>query len=1055
MTQLRILCLGSFQATLDNEPLAFDTDKSRALLAYLAIEGVQPQRRDQLAGLLWSDAPEERALHNLRQALSGLRKALHEDSSTNPFLLIQRDTVQINLKSDFWLDVNSFEQGLTSVLRYYRSGPGGDKLESRLNLRQLQQVINLFRGPFLDQLYLNGSPLFDEWAGLKREVLNQHIIEALSILTSLYERRGEIALARQYANQMVALAPWDENAHVQVLRLLAIEGQWNAALAHYHHLRRYLHEQIGVEPSAKTMSLFENIRQCATADTPFPAQRAPARHNLPLQETPFIGRDNELDAIAVSLADPCCRLLTLIGPGGVGKTRLALEAARQQIGTFNDGVFFVPLVTVQSDDLLPAALASALDFSPFGDKPTANQVLRYVVNKHMLWLLDTFEQLLPLKPDSLIVQILQHAPGVVLLVTSRQRLNLKEECLLPLSGLDYPDSLETPDNEKLDALQLFVNRARRVQPTFTLSNATNRQATARICQLLEGLPLGVELAAAALWSHSLSEIATRLTSSLRSLESAAINVSDRHRSLWAAFEFSWTLISTDEQRLLTCLSVFRGGFEAEMAQQVVNTAPAHIAALVDKSLLRRDAAGRYDLHEAIRQFAFEKLTANPDQAYAAQHNHAHALANFLFERTEFLKSANQHQALADISIEWDNARQAWAWLVSEKDAAALTAASEAVFHFCTIRARFNEGIALFAEAAKRLNDFPAAQAKMLTFQGALAYRSLDTDLCEAALQRALVLFSSLDTPNDLALCLVYTSGLASRRKNPALARQHCEQSLKLFEQTGNVWGRAIAFYQIGLLQSRAGRAAEARLAFLDSLQAARLISDRRRQIGPLNQLGDLACQMGAYTEAQAYFEESLALSRAVDDFFNIGLALINLGTTFHCTERYDQAESCYLESLTIFREIGDQGNQSLALTNLGELALVRKQYANGLSYFQQALKLAEKAKDDWAMLICWINLCDIAVATKDLVTAQHYLGQTLSLANQSGEPALILRVLLHQGRFFLLQGKHEEANALLGLVIHHEATYDEHRRAAQQALQEANLPVPLSTTLTIETAMMI
>lgn len=1052
MAKLTIYGLGAFQASLDNEPLPFDTDKSRALLAYLAIEGTQPQRRERLAGLLWSDVPEERALHNLRQALSGLRKALRDDANSIPFLLIQRDTVQLNPQSDLWLDVASFEQGLAAALRNYQSCPGNESHACRLNLRLLQQTVNLFRGPFLDQMYLNGSPLFDEWAGLKREALNQRMIGALTILADLHERRGEIALARQFASQIVALAPWDETAQAQVMRLLAVEGQWSAAQAQYRHLRRYLQEQLGVEPTAETVRLFESIRQAAAHNTPLPAQQAPARHNLPLHSTPFIGRTTELDRIADALADPCCRLLTLVGPGGVGKTRLALEAARQQVGIFRDGVFFLPLAALSSDDLLPAALADALDFVPFGDEAIAEQLLRFAAEKHMLWLFDNFEQLLPLSPNGLIVQVMQQTPGVVILATSRQRLNLQEECLLPLAGLDYPNPLEVSDGEHPAALQLFASRAQRVQPTFALAHAANWRSAARICQLLEGLPLGVELAAAALWSHTLDEIATDLTASLRSLESAAINASDRHRSLWAAFEFSWALLSAEEQHLLADLSVFRGGFEAEMAHQTMGASPALLAVLVEKSLLRREVAGRYDLHEAIRQFAAEKLAADPAQMAAAQNGHAHVLAGFLSERVERLKSAAQYQALAEIAQEWDNVRQAWGWLVSNKDAARLAASAEAMFHFCTIRTRYGEGMALFAEAISHLDPFPAVQAKVLTFQGALAYRALDTDLCETAIQQALALFSTLDAPNDLALCLIYASGLASRRKDPSLARQRCEQSLALFEQTGDGWGRSYAFYQLGLLESRAGRVPKSQIALHDSLQLARAIGDQRRQIGPLNLLGDLACQLGLYAEAQTYFEESLALSRALDDRYNTGLTLINLGTTFHYTTRFDQAQRCYEEGLSIMQEIGDLGNQALALANLGELALARQQFTEGLAYSQQGLALAGKAGDDWAVLICRINLCDAALGIGDQAAAEQYLAQTLPLAAQSGEPALMLRALLHHGRLYLLRRQNEKASALLGLVIHHEATYDEHRQAARQALLEARLPIPSSTNLTIEAA---
>ena len=234
MARLKIACFGAFQATLDGIPLTFDTDKTRALLVYLALTAPQPQRRERLAGLLWSDATDERALHNLRQTLSYLRKTLKEEGNPQPFLSIQRESIQINPSSDIWVDVHQFERGLESALAHYQHNHStASARRSRLNLRRLERAIQLYQAPFLDQLYLSGSPLFDEWASMQREALNQQAILALTILADLYERRSDYAQARQYAGRVVDLAPWDETAHVQVIRLLAQDGLWSAAQAQY------------------------------------------------------------------------------------------------------------------------------------------------------------------------------------------------------------------------------------------------------------------------------------------------------------------------------------------------------------------------------------------------------------------------------------------------------------------------------------------------------------------------------------------------------------------------------------------------------------------------------------------------------------------------------------------------------------------------------------------------------------------------------------------------------------------------------------------------------
>lgn len=1050
MTRLKITCLGSFQAFLDGAPLIFDTDKARALLAYLSLQYANPQRRQHLAGLLWSDMPEERALHNLRQTLSVLRKTLGDEAAASPILLIQRDSVQLNPACDVWLDVAEFKQSIETALRYYQLTLGNDGKRSRLNPRMLKHAVELYRGPFLDQLFLSGSPLFEEWASLEREALNQRAIEAYSILAELFERRGEYTQARQFASQIVALAPWDETAQVQVIRLLAIEGRWSAAQAQYRHLQQYLREQLGVEPAPETEALFTAIRQGAAQNSPLAARYAPARHNLPSSITLFVGREHELNALTTILADPHCRLLTLHGPGGVGKTRLALQIAEEQRGIHRDGVFIVSLSTIPHMDLLPSAIAEALQFTFSATEPLEEQLLRFIAEKHMLWVLDNLEQLLPLKPGSLISQVLRHAPGIVILATSRQRLNLQEEVLFPVEGLTYPESTQAPDLEHQEAIQLFIDRSLRVRPGFSLATEADRHAVVNICQLLEGLPLWVELAAAAMWAQSPAEIAMTLKDNLHHLASESINVDERHRSLWAAFETSWALLTPEEQHLLARLSVYRGGIASEIEQPTLEEQPAPLNALLEKSLLRRLPSGRYEMHEAIRQFAAEKLALDAEQAVSAHAAHAHSFSGFLQTRVEALKSARQSAVLAEIALEWENVRQAWGWLVLQRDTAALTDCAEAVFHFCTIRTRYQEGIELFAEAISHLEATPAAQAKLLTYQGALAFRVQENDLSEQALERGLSLFATHPAPNDHALCLVYASGMAFRRKNPALARQRCEQSLDIYTQTGDAWGKSYALYQLGLLESRAGHVAESQQAFLSSLQIARALGDQRRQIGPLNLLGDLACQLGDYAESQAYFEEALTHSRALDDRFNIAQALINLGTSYQYAGQIDQARGCYEEGLSVAREIGDLANQSLALINLGELALETRQFQQSIRYLQQAMSAAEKAGDEWAVMICWIDLCDAAVGQGDGQAARQYLRTTLPLVEQSGEPALLLRAMLQLGRLELLEGRTEKAIPMLGLVIHHEATYDEHRQAAQAALMQAGLPVPSGSQISLD-----
>ena len=362
-------------------------------------------------------------------------------------------------------------------------------------------------------------------------------------------------------------------------------------------------------------------------------------------------------------------MLTLTGLGGSGKTRLALEAGREQVGLFGDGVYFVPLAALVAANQLPATIADALGLAFSEHTDIQAQLLAYLRGKKLLLILDNLEHLLPpargeiagnLPPArggdrggaSLLADILAHAPGVVILATSRQRLELREECVYAVEGLAYPREtrfLEGTETRFLsetgfltyDALALFLSCARRADRRFALT--TDDQATVvRICQLVEGLPLGVELAAAAIGARSAAEISGEIGRTLDFLAATARNVPDRQRSLRAAFEHSWQLLAPAAQAILAGLSVFRGGFTAEAARQVAAAAPADLSGLVDRSLLRYDGAGRYDVHQALRPYAAEKLAADPAGQAIVEAQHARHFAAFLAQQSPRLLGAERN-----------------------------------------------------------------------------------------------------------------------------------------------------------------------------------------------------------------------------------------------------------------------------------------------------------------------------------------------------------------------------------------------------------------------------
>lgn len=1050
--RLNISTFGALQVLCDGQPaVGFGTDKARALLVYLAVEAGRPHSRETLAGLLWSDQSEESAMHSLRQALFSLRKVLGDDKSTLPFLLVQRETVQINPASQVDLDAARFERELRAAFRHsnHQSGLG------HVDLRALQRAVDLYRGHFLDQFYLSGSPLFDEWAVIERENYARQVVQALGLLAEYHERRGETALARQAAGRLVELQPWDEHAHTLIMRMLAQDGQWSAVQAQYVACRRTLQDQLGLEPSQETEALFADLRARSARHAPLPPRFEPPAHNLPVPDTPFIGRSRELDRLSELLADPGSRLVTLVGMGGAGKTRLALEAAWGQLGLFHSGVFIIPLAGVGNLGELTGALASAAGFRFFGDRSSAEQVAAYLRSKDVLLVLDGFEHLIPtLEAENEVIAfllgLLKAAPQLKLLVTSRNLLNLRQECLVDVAGLEFPDREKHSPAEMYSALELFEQTARRLLPGF--SAVGDYGAVADICRELEGIPLAIELAASWVRLQSCSHILAAIQADIDHLSSRMRDVPAPHRSMRAVFDHSWQLLGAAEQQAFQRLAVFGGGFETPAALWVAETGLEVLESLVQQSLLHRTAAGRYTMHSLVQRFAAEKLAAIGQSAYQAAQRHALYFSAFLAERLPSLKSAGQQKALVEMEHELSNWRVAWEWLVEHDSLESLQHCSESVFHYYNIRAGFQAGMRLFQIAAARLEAHPAAEpllGRLLTYLGALAYRAREHDTAWAALERALHILAPSDDLTGHALCLVFWSAMLARKKQHAAAQQAAEHSQQLFNQVGDVWGESYALYLQGLHLNRKGAMLEARRAIQVSLEAAQSSGDFHRQISPLNLLGDDACQAGDYDLAQRYFEQSLSISRAIGDRYNEALVALNLGTVYHLRRQVAEARGCYQASLDICRDIGDDAGQAMALSNLGELLSDTGEPDKALAYFEQGLSLSRQQQDDWSEVSCLNNLANASLELGDQPAAQRYLSQALPLVRALDAPPMAAITLLHLARLRLCQGETAQASALLSAVLSAEGLEDDIRQKAQRVIETYQVAVPLATPASV------
>jgi DNA-binding SARP family transcriptional activator len=891
----QILLLGGIRLVHAGSPLTqFPTDKSRALLACLALEAGKPQRRESLAALLWPDWPEDLARRHLRQAFYLLRQAIedHSPNLADRLLLADRKTIELRAEN---LEVDAL------TLQRAFKGSHADRV----------RAARLYRGELLAGFSLPDAPTFDEWLAVERESLH---IAALALLETLADetyQRGEFDHSRQHAARQIALDPLRETAHAQLMRALAASGNRPAALSQYETLRETLAAELGVLPAETTRQLYEAIKAGSLA-APAPAPPPPAARltNFPAQLTPFLGRAAELETLHARLADPAVRLITITGPGGQGKTRLSLEAARRAAGlpNFPDGIYFIPLAAADRLELVIPIIAAQMDMTALHGAGLTEQFRHFIASKRALLVLDNLEHLTG--QADILSMILQAAPGIKLLTTTREPLNLHGETRLSLGGLSYPGD-DLPPGANLDpgfaAAALFAASARRVAPGFSPGEGETR-AIARICALVDGSPLALEIAASWVRVYDCETIAAEIVRSLDFLTSPFRNAPDRQRSMRAIFEHSWQLLTDSERRTLAQLSVFSGDFSAQAATAVAEASPLELAALLDKSLLQRKEGGRFILHDLLRQFlAGQAAAISPDGLRA---RHAAYYLNEAAARTAGLQGGAQRQALDEMERELGNLRAAWAHALTQGETGLVDRALTALFHFFDTRSRFVEGELVFVEAVAAAEKWRATAgntrlaARLAARLGWFAFH-----LGQAARAREL-LAGSLETLEgaDRIFSLNYLGAVLRHGGAYEAARAHLSEGLALARAAGDRLGESIALNILGQIDSLEGNLEQARALCRESLAIKREIGDEWGMTFSLTYLGRVAQQLDEHSEARALFEESMSLSREFGDRRGAAFALQNLGDTAQAGGDARAAQACYAESARIYEEIGAKGD---------------------------------------------------------------------------------------------------------------------------------------------------
>ncbi len=942
-------------------------DKAQLLLVYLA-DAARPVPRSEAAGLLWSDLTEEPARANLRLALTKIRRIMPDAIAAD------RRSLQLGMRSDY--DVDLVEAGdLEATLRHYR-------------------------GDFLAGIDAGGAELFDDWVRARRHAVRATAVRTLSAAAAEAVSAREWSRAIECAARVVEIEPWNEVAHRHLMRSLAHTGGTPAALAQYAHCQRVLADELGVRPDVETTALAARIEEGEHEESEPAATRIVG---FPTTLTPLIGRDTELEVIVDRIIHQRERLVSLVGPGGVGKSRVAIEVA-DRLAEHYDTVVFVPLASAASS-AEAATMADALVGGGAGSTIDAvGRLTESLEGRRTLLILDNLEHLVGEIAD-LVRRVLDECPGTDLLTTSREPLDLAVEDLFELRGLAVRSG--TGDVDEAPAVRLFVDRAYRSDKSFSLTDGNAAEVVA-LCALLEGVPLHLELAASRVRSSSLTEICAALDASAALPGSTARDVPERHASFQAVFDQSWNLLTTSEQRALSQLSAMRGGFDRIAADALTGDRVA-APSLARKSMLIDEGRGRYRFHELIRQMAAARL--DPADVLRSEIAHSRYYLECVAEIAPSLGTWGAADVVESMVPDLDNIRVAWERAIATQRFDEIASSLDGL-------CKLFEATGLLFESVQLLDATANAAPPTASGEGVIRVRHIE-QLTSA------VIDDSIDSLCERTLELL-GSGRA-RAAARGWVHLHWGATCLLRHDHETAWDRcADAATEAAVAGDRRLDASIVKLRGRLHTMAGRFeaaTEELELALRLFEEIGDVAgqchmhiCLAPAYAEQYRVWEalrsdrRSLELAQAIGHERHTAVQHANVGASLILIGDYEGGRASTARALEIARGMGEVRLEGYLMVQYAE-CLVHVDLAEATSLMEEGIALEREHNDEHGMIYSLVPFSRLLLMSGRNAEAKLAADELAEVAGRRDAPHFVLTARLIGALADLALGRREQATA--------------------------------------------